>query len=98
MPPARVSASPGTGRLETASFEGSGLYSFGPSVNDGGMLDEVIPYSVEQTLHNQWCAMGVADQLTSYVGDHVLTSVEDQSDMVNWLNGRFTGQAAPSNC
>jgi hypothetical protein len=42
--------------------------------------------------------MGVADQLTSYVGDHVLTSVEDQSDMVNWLNGRFTGQPAPSNC
>ena len=69
-----------------------------PILETHGLLDEVIPYSVEQTLHNQWCAMGVADQLNSYVGDHVLTSVEDQTDMVNWLDGRFTGQSAPSNC
>ena len=69
-----------------------------PVFETHGFLDEVIPYSVEQTLHNQWCAMGVADQFTGYVGDHVLASVEDQTDMVNWLDGRFTGQPAPSNC
>jgi hypothetical protein len=69
-----------------------------PIFETHGFLDEVIPYSVEQTLHNQWCAMGVADQFTGYVGDHVLASIEDQTDMVNWLNGRFTGQPAPSNC
>jgi Secretory lipase len=69
-----------------------------PVFETHGLLDEVIPYSVEQTLHNQWCAMGVADQLTGYAGDHVLTSLEDQTDVVNWLNGRFSGQTAPSNC
>jgi pimeloyl-ACP methyl ester carboxylesterase len=69
-----------------------------PIFETHGYLDEVIPYSVEQTLHNQWCALGATDQLTGYVGDHVLASIEDQTDMVNWLDGRFTGQAAPSNC
>ena len=69
-----------------------------PVFETHGLADEVIPYSVEQTLHKQWCAMGVADQLTGYAGDHVLTAVEDQSDVVNWLDGRFTGQPAPSNC
>jgi Secretory lipase len=69
-----------------------------PIFETHGYLDEVIPYSVEQTLHNQWCAMGVKDQFTGYVGDHVLASIEDQSDMVNWLDGRFTGRSAPSNC
>jgi len=69
-----------------------------PVFETHGLLDEVIPYSVEQTLHNQWCAMGVTDQLTGYVGDHVLTALEDQTDVVNWLDGRFTGQSAPSNC
>lgn len=58
----------------------------------------MIPYSVEQTLHNQWCVMGVADEFTGYVGDHVLASIEDQTDMVHWLNNRFAGQAAPNNC
>ena len=95
----------GTNPLNTAPWQAvlnennlGGIKPDVPIFETHGLLDEVIPYSVEQTLHNQWCAMGVADQLTSYVGDHVLTSVEDQSDMVNWLNGRFTGQPAPSNC
>lgn len=69
-----------------------------PVLETHGLLDEVIPYSVEQTLHKQWCAMGVADQFTGYVGDHVLTALEDQSQVVNWLDGRFAGQSAPSNC
>jgi hypothetical protein len=69
-----------------------------PVLETHGLLDEVIPYSVEQTLHKQWCATGVTDQLTGYVGDHVLTALEDQADVVNWLNNRFAGQQAPSNC
>jgi Secretory lipase len=69
-----------------------------PVLETHGLLDEVIPYSVEQTLHKQWCAMGVADQFTGYAGDHVLTALEDQSEVVNWLDGRFAGQPAPSNC
>lgn len=84
-----------------AALDANNLGAIKPDVpvfETHGFLDEVIPYSVEQTLHNQWCALGVADQFTGYVGDHVLASVEDQTDMVNWLDGRFAGQPAPSNC
>jgi len=63
-----------------------------------GLLDEIIPYSVEQTLHGQYCAMGVRTQLTGYLGDHILTQVLAQTDVVNWLSARVAGDPAPSNC
>lgn len=69
-----------------------------PILETHGYLDEVIPYSVEQTLHSQWCALGVSDELIGYAGDHILTAVEDQTDTDNWLAGRFAGDTAPSNC
>jgi hypothetical protein len=63
-----------------------------------GLIDEIIPFRVEQALHSQWCAMGVASQLNGYPGDHVLTALLDQSDTVNWLSGRLAGRPAPANC
>ncbi len=63
-----------------------------------GLLDEVIPYRVESTLHTQYCAMGVKSELTGYVGDHVLTQIEAQSQVVSWIGDRFAGDAPPSNC
>ncbi len=69
-----------------------------PLLQYHGLLDEVIPYSVESTLHSQYCAMGVKTELTGYVGDHVLTQVEAQSQVVSWIGDRFAGDPAPSNC
>jgi pimeloyl-ACP methyl ester carboxylesterase len=69
-----------------------------PILETHGYLDEIIPYSVEQTLHSQWCADGVADELIGYAGDHILTAVEDQTDTDNWIADRFAGNAAPNNC
>jgi hypothetical protein len=63
-----------------------------------GLLDEVIPWSVEQALHSQYCAMGVKTQLTGYAGDHVLTQVLAQGDVVSWLSARLAGAPAPTNC
>jgi pimeloyl-ACP methyl ester carboxylesterase len=63
-----------------------------------GAQDEVIPYAVEQTLHNQWCALGGTSKLVSYLGEHVSTQLVAQTDVVNWIANRFAGQAAPSNC
>lgn len=63
-----------------------------------GLLDEVIPLGVEQALHSQYCAMGVTTQLTGYAGDHVLTQVLAQGDVVNWLSARLAGAPAPTNC
>jgi predicted esterase len=69
-----------------------------PLLQYHGLLDEVIPYGVESALHAQYYAMGVKSQLTGYVGDHVLTQVEAQSQVVSWIGDRFAGAAAPSNC
>jgi pimeloyl-ACP methyl ester carboxylesterase len=63
-----------------------------------GLLDEIIPYRVEQTLHQQYCAMGVNTQLAGYLGDHVLTQVLAQADVVNWLAARVAGTPATGNC
>jgi hypothetical protein len=63
-----------------------------------GAQDEVIPYAVEQTLHNQWCALGGTSKLVSYLGEHVTTQLVAQTDVVTWIANRFAGQAAPSNC
>jgi hypothetical protein len=63
-----------------------------------GLLDEVIPWTVEQTLHSQYCAMGVTTQLTGYPGDHVTTQVLAQGAVVSWLSARLAGAPAPSNC
>jgi Secretory lipase len=65
-----------------------------PLLQYHGYLDEVIPYSVETALHGQYCAMGVKTELTGYVGDHVLTQIEAQSQVVSSIGGRFAGVAA----
>jgi hypothetical protein len=63
-----------------------------------GLLDEVIPYSVEAALHRQYCALGVTTKLTGFVGDHVLTQVLAQTAVVNWLGARIAGSPAPDDC
>jgi hypothetical protein len=42
--------------------------------------------------------MGVTDKLASYPGDHILTQVEAQPQVVNWLSARITGKPAPTTC
>jgi hypothetical protein len=69
-----------------------------PLLQYHGLQDEVIPWRVESALHSKYCAMGVTTQLNSYPGDHVLTHVLAQTDVVNWLSARFAGSPAPSNC
>lgn len=69
-----------------------------PVLQYHGAQDEVIPYAVEQTLHDQWCAKGATSQLKSYIGEHVTTQVLAQTDVVTWIANRFAGQTAPSNC
>ncbi len=69
-----------------------------PLLQYHGLIDEVIPYSVEKTLHSQYCAMGVTTKLSGYPGDHVLTQVEAQGEVVSWIGARLAGTPAPSNC
>jgi pimeloyl-ACP methyl ester carboxylesterase len=85
----------------TAALNANNLGATKPAVpvlQYHGAIDEVIPYAVEQTLHNQWCAQGARSQLVPWVGEHVTTQLIAQTDVVNWIANRFAGQAAPSNC
>jgi pimeloyl-ACP methyl ester carboxylesterase len=85
----------------TAALNANNLGASKPAVpvlQYHGAIDEVIPYAVEQTLHNQWCAQGAKSQLVPWVGEHVTTQLIAQTDVVNWIANRFAGQAAPSNC
>ncbi|MBO0775700.1 MAG: triacylglycerol lipase, partial [Actinobacteria bacterium] len=69
-----------------------------PLLQYHGLADEVIPYQVEAALHRQYCAQGVTTQLTAFPGDHVLTQVEAQPAVVNWISARLAGTPAPANC
>jgi pimeloyl-ACP methyl ester carboxylesterase len=69
-----------------------------PVMQVHGLADEVIPYSIEVTLHKQWCAMGVKSELVTFPTEHVTTGIDDQAAVLPWLSGRIAGQPAPSNC
>jgi pimeloyl-ACP methyl ester carboxylesterase len=85
----------------TAALNANNLGTIKPAVpvyQYHGANDEVIPYALEQNLHDQWCALGATSKLVSYIGEHVTTQVLAQTDVVDWIANRFAGQAAPSNC
>jgi hypothetical protein len=85
----------------TAVLDANNLGTMKPAVplyEYHGLLDEVIPYGVEQGLHRQYCALGVNTKLVGYVADHILTQVIAQTDVVNWLAARVAGTPATSNC
>ncbi len=85
----------------TAALNANNLGTVKPAVpvlQYHGAIDEVIPYAVEQKLHDQWCALGARSQLTPWIGEHVTTQLLAQTDVVNWIANRFAGQTAPSNC
>jgi hypothetical protein len=69
-----------------------------PLLQYHGLLDEVIPWNVETALHRQYCELGVTTELTGYPGDHILTQVIAQGQVVSWISRRFAGSPAPSNC
>jgi pimeloyl-ACP methyl ester carboxylesterase len=69
-----------------------------PVLQYHGLIDEIIPWQVEASLHTRYCAMGVATQLKGYLSGHVLTHVVAQGDVVSWLRGRLAGSPAPRNC
>jgi len=69
-----------------------------PVLQYHGLADEVIPYAVEQSLHDTWCSLGVISDLVSFPGDHVTTQVEAQVTVAQWIADRFAGQVAPSSC
>jgi pimeloyl-ACP methyl ester carboxylesterase len=62
-------------------------------------LDDIVPYAQDRTLGRTWCGKGVKVQFsTSLVPTHVLGAVRAYPEAFAWLEGRFAGLPAISNC
>ena len=85
----------------TAVVDSNNLGGIGPAVpllEYHGLFDEVIPYRVETTLHDQYCASGVRTRLSTYLTGHALTQEVAQRDVVGWLGDRLAGVPAAGDC
>ena len=60
--------------------------------------DSVIPLAQAEALDKTYCSQGVKVQFVTYPGDHVTGDSEAAPDVINWINNRLNGVAAPSNC
>jgi triacylglycerol lipase len=77
----------------------SATYKIGfPVLQYHGLLDEVIPTSVEDAVRTAYCAAGVTTQNNIYLSDHALTDNQAIGDVVGWLTARFAGTSTKGNC
>ncbi|WP_410666897.1 alpha/beta fold hydrolase [Amycolatopsis sp. cmx-4-68] len=62
-------------------------------------LDDIVPYAQDRDLGRTWCGKGVKVQFsTTLVPTHVLAAVRAFPEAFAWLEGRFAGLPALSNC
>jgi pimeloyl-ACP methyl ester carboxylesterase len=62
-------------------------------------LDDIVPYAQDRTLGRTWCGKGAKVQFsTSLVPTHVLGAVRAYPEAFAWLEARFAGLPAFSNC
>ncbi|MEV6643493.1 lipase family protein [Amycolatopsis sp. NPDC051371] len=62
-------------------------------------LDDIVPYAQDRDLGRTWCGKGVKVQFsTTLVPTHVLAAVRAYPEAFAWLEARFAGLPAFSNC
>ncbi|GLY36144.1 lipase [Amycolatopsis sp. NBRC 101858] len=62
-------------------------------------LDDIVPYAQDRDLGRTWCGKGVRLQFsTTLVPTHVLGAVRAYPEAFAWLEARFAGLPALSNC
>jgi hypothetical protein len=62
-------------------------------------LDDIVPYAQDRDLGRAWCGKGVQVRFsTTLVPTHVLAAVRAYPEAFAWLEARFAGLPAPSNC
>jgi hypothetical protein len=76
------------------SLDGTANDQPGIGAGDGVMIAGDV-----RTLAREYCSRGVTVQYNEYDSlDHILTAVAWLGEAYTWLQGRFAGQAAPSDC
>jgi pimeloyl-ACP methyl ester carboxylesterase len=62
-------------------------------------LDDIVPYAQDRELGRTWCGKGVKLWFsTTLVPTHALTALRAYPEAFAWLEARFAGLPAPSNC
>jgi predicted esterase len=69
-----------------------------PAFAYNGLSDDVIPYSQAATLRDAWCAQGTNLQWTDYPADHATGEFSAVTDVINWLDARFSDQPPTPTC
>jgi hypothetical protein len=63
------------------------------------VFDELIPFSTAQELRGAWCDGGAKVQFhTDYASEHIVLAVTGAPAAIGFLEARFWGLPAPSNC
>jgi hypothetical protein len=63
-----------------------------------GIVDEIVPLQQAAQLRRTWCTRGANVTWSLRPGEHALTLVEGYTSAANWLDARFDGHRAWSNC
>ncbi|MBB1244317.1 lipase [Streptomyces durbertensis] len=70
-----------------------------PVLLNHSMLDDAIPYSVGRQLSKDWCAAGANVRFSPNLGlTHVGGAITAYPEVFLWLESRFAGLPAKSNC
>lgn len=78
-----------------------------PVLVQHGTMDDIVPYGQGHRLATDWCALGATVQfstnttppiLPGLAVNHALPLVTGMPEAVAYLNDRFAGRPAPSNC
>ncbi|MFC7614913.1 lipase family protein [Actinokineospora soli] len=63
------------------------------------LFDELIPYTVAETVRKQWCAKGAKVTFhTDVLSEHNVLAVTGAPSAVGYLAARFRGVPVPSTC
>lgn len=74
-----------------------------PTLVEHAPVDDVLPYEQGKQMAKDWCGKGAAVQFKDLTVwgpylSHVMGMNSAPSNAANWLNDRFTGKPATSNC
>ncbi|GAB3655353.1 hypothetical protein GCM10027589_14490 [Actinocorallia lasiicapitis] len=85
-----------------ARFAENKLGAVKPSVpvfQGHAFFDETLPYGQGDAVHKDWCKLGTTlTWKTYYLSEHIFGAIQSYPDASNFLNDRFQGRPATTNC
>jgi hypothetical protein len=69
-----------------------------PVYNDRGIVDEIVPTSVEDATYHNLCATGTVVQAAVHPGEHLLTDDEAQQNVLQFIAQRLAGAPPVDSC